>query len=119
MRLTPRSIANGRPVDCGRCPIAIEAGKQFTRKMRELGCSGVADAYVIDANLLIAWTSCALDGRAYRCQRRKTSLSLPCRSWIRKFDQSLYIHVSDGYPNFPELTKFLEATALDFARLAH
>ena len=119
MRLTPRSIAKGRPGHCGRCPIAIEARKQFTRKMRDLDCSGVAEAYVDDANLQIVWTSWTLGGRAYRCQERETSLSLWCRNWIRKFDQGLYIPAADGYPNFPELTNFLEETALDFARLAY
>lgn len=117
MRLTPRSIANGRPGDCGRCPIAIEARKQFTRKMREFGCSGVADAHVTNANLHIAWNSFTLGGRAYRRQRWKTSLSLRCRNWIRNFDQGVYIPGVGGYPDFPELTTFLEVTALDFARL--
>ena len=117
MRLTPRPIAKGRPGDCGRCPIAIEARKQFTRKMREHGCSGVAEADVTDANFHIAWNSWTLGGRAYRCQRRKTSLSVRCRNWIRKFDHGIYIRAPYGYPDFPELTKFLEVTALDFARL--
>ena len=119
MTLTPRSIANGRPGDRSRCPIAIEARKQFTHKMRDLDCFGVAEAYVTDAGLHIVWTSWTLGGRAYRCQQRETSLSLRCRSWIRKFDQDLYIPAADGYPNFPELTNFLEETALDFTRLAY
>ena len=119
MRLTPSSIAKGQPGDCARCPIAIEARKQFTRKMRELGCSGVAEADVTDANLHIAWTSWTLGGRAYRCQRREASLTLRCRNWIRKFDDGHYSPTADGYPYFPELTKFLEATALDFARRAY
>lgn len=117
MRLTPRSIANSRPGDCSRCPIAIEARKQFTRKMRELGCSGVADAHVTNASLQIAWNSFTLDGRAYHRHRRTTSLSLRCCNWIRNFDQGVYIPGADGYPGFPELTTFLEVSALDFARL--
>lgn len=119
MRLTLRSIAKGRPGHCARCPIAIEASKQFTRKMRELGCSGVALATVTNANLQIAWTSWPYGASAFRHQWRENPLTLRCRNWVEKFDQGLYIPAADGYPDFPELTKFLEATALDFARLEY